>query len=82
MGKAYPALVPADESEVFSHPHNLVLTYGISAGVPGMVAVLALFASLARRFWQLASRGERLAASGRTRRDGDGRRRAGAQHDQ
>ena len=61
MGKAYPALVPADESEVFSHPHNLVLTYGISAGVPGMVALLALFASLARRFWQLASRGERLA---------------------
>src|SRR5260370_19775174 len=26
-----------------------------------MVGVLALFASLARRFWQLASRGERLA---------------------
>jgi O-antigen ligase len=61
LGKAYPALLPADESRVFWHPHNLVLTYGVSAGVPGMVAVLALFASLAWRFWQLACRGERLA---------------------
>src|SRR6266851_2156198 len=42
MSRAYPDLLPADESEVFWHPHNLVLTYGISAGVPGMVAVLAL----------------------------------------
>jgi O-antigen ligase len=46
---------------VFSHPHNLVFNYGISAGVPGMVAVLALFAALAWRFWQLAFRGERVA---------------------
>lgn len=75
MGKAYPALLPADdealwyphnglrlaEGEVFWHPHNLVLNYGISAGVPGMVAVLALFAALAWRFWRLAQRGERLA---------------------
>jgi O-antigen ligase len=75
MGKAYPALLPAEDKEfwhphngsiltegkVFWHPHNLVLTYGISAGVPGMVAVLALFAALAWRFWQLALHGERLA---------------------
>lgn len=74
MGKAYPALLPSDDkafwyphdasrlaqSEVFWHPHNLVLTYGISAGVPGMVAVLALFAALAWRFWRLALRGEPL----------------------
>jgi O-antigen ligase len=60
MSKAYPALLPA-ENEVFWHPHNLVLNYGISAGVPGMLAVLALFAALAWRFWQLALRGERLA---------------------
>ena len=60
MGKAYPALLPA-EGKVFWHPHNLVLNYGISAGIPGMVAVLALFAALAWRFWQLALRGERLA---------------------
>jgi O-antigen ligase len=59
MSKAYPALLAA-EGKVFWHPHNLVLNYGISAGVPGMVAVLALFAALAWRFWQLARRGERL----------------------
>ncbi|MEX2220522.1 MAG: hypothetical protein WEG40_01880 [Candidatus Rokuibacteriota bacterium] len=75
MGKAYPALLPAEDkgfwyphdasglagNKVFWHPHNLVFNYGISAGVPGMVAVLALFAGLAWRFWQLAFRGERLA---------------------
>lgn len=60
MSKAYPALLPA-EGTVFWHPHNLVLNYGISAGVPGMVAVLALFAALAWRFWQLALHGEGLA---------------------
>ena len=60
MSKAYPALLSA-EGKVFWHPHNLVLNYGISAGVPGMVAVLALFAALAWRFWQLALRGGRLA---------------------
>ena len=61
LSKAYPALLPADDRGEFRHPHNLVFTYGISAGLPGMVAVLALFASLARRFWQLACRGERRA---------------------
>lgn len=60
MSRAYPGLLPADESLVFWHPHNLVLTYGISAGVPGMVVVLALFGSLVWRFWRLARRGERL----------------------
>ena len=61
MGKAYPGLLSAADRGVFWHPHNLVFTYGISAGVPGMAAVLALFASLARRFWQVACRGERRA---------------------
>jgi O-antigen ligase len=60
MSRAYPDLLPADESHVFWHPHNLVLAYGISAGVPGMVAVLAMFGSLAGRFWRLARRGEPL----------------------
>lgn len=58
LSKAYPTLLPAEEGAVYLHPHNLVLTYGISAGVPGMVAVLAVFASLAWRFWQLAGRGD------------------------
>lgn len=60
MSKAYPGLLPA-EIKGLSHTHNLVLNYGISAGVPGMVAVLALFAALGWRFWQLALRGEPLA---------------------
>ena len=60
MAKAYPALLPPGDT-VFWHPHNLVLAYGISAGVPGMFAVLALFAALAWRFWQVALRGDRLA---------------------
>ena len=61
MGKAYPGLLAAADRGVFWHPHNLVFTYGVSAGVPGMVAVVALFASLAGRFWRLACGGERLA---------------------
>lgn len=73
LGKAHPALLPPGdtafwyphnglaESQVFWHPHNLVLDYGISAGVPGMIAVLALFAALVWRFWQVALRGERVA---------------------
>lgn len=56
MGKAHPALPPS-EREVFWHPHNLLFNYGIGAGVPGMVAVLALFGALAWRFWQLALHG-------------------------
>jgi O-antigen ligase len=60
MSRAYPGLLSA-ERKVFWHPHNLVLNYGISAGVPGMVAVFALFATLAWRFWRLALRGERVA---------------------
>lgn len=73
LKKAYPALLaPGDtafwrpydghaESKVFWHPHNLVLTYGIGAGVPGMIAVLGLFGALAWRFWQVALCGEHLA---------------------
>lgn len=58
MAKAYPELIPA-ESELW-HAHNLVLNYGISAGVPGMFAVLVLFAALGSRFWRLALAGRRL----------------------
>ncbi len=75
MSKAYPTLLPAEDkrfwyphdaaglagNKVFWHPHNLVFNYGISAGVPGMAAVLALFAALAWRFWQLTFRRDRLA---------------------
>lgn len=59
MSKAYPELVPA-QSPLLWHAHNLVLNYGISAGVPGMIAVLVLFAALGWRFWRLALAGGRL----------------------
>jgi O-antigen ligase len=55
--KAYPDRVPPGNT-VFWHSHNLVLNYGISAGVPGMAALLILFAALAWRFWQLALRAD------------------------
>src|SRR4030095_1589171 len=75
MSKAYPTLLPAEDKRVwyphdapglaggqgFWHPHNLVFHYGVGAGGPGRAAVLAWFAALAWRFWQLALRGERLA---------------------
>jgi O-antigen ligase len=73
MRKAYPALLPAGdktfwhphdgavESNVFWQAHNLVLNYGVSAGVPGVVSVLLLFAALAWRFWHLTLRGQFLA---------------------
>jgi O-antigen ligase len=60
LAKAYPDRVPP-ENPVFWHAHNLVLNYGISAGAPGMAAVLILFAALAWRFWQLALFAEPLA---------------------
>lgn len=53
MGKAHRDLIPADNS-LFWHAHNVVLNYGLSAGVPGMLAILLLFAALAARFWRLA----------------------------
>jgi len=59
MAKAYPDLIPAENSLLW-HAHNLVLNYGISAGVPGMIAVLVLFAAIGWRFWRLALAGRRL----------------------
>jgi O-antigen ligase len=51
--KAYPELVPP-ENTLLWHAHNLVLNYGVYAGIPGIVAILILFAALFRRFWRLA----------------------------
>jgi len=56
MSKAYPELIPAD-NPLISHGHNVVLNYGISAGVPGMIAVITLFAALGTKFWRLSMRG-------------------------
>jgi O-antigen ligase len=53
MGKAHRDLIPRDNA-LFWHAHNVVLNYGLSAGVPGMLAILVLFAALGARFWRLA----------------------------
>ena len=48
MMHAYPDLIPS-ENTWFWHAHNFVLNYGLSMGIPGMVAILLLFLSL---LWQ------------------------------
>ena len=53
MAKAYPELVPADNVLLW-HAHNLVLNYGIYAGIPGMVVIILVFAALFLRFWRIA----------------------------
>jgi O-antigen ligase len=52
MKRAYPDLIPGD-NPLFWHAHNIVLNYGLSAGIPGMVAILALFLALGGRFWAI-----------------------------
>lgn len=45
------------------HAHNVVLNYGLSMGVPGMLALLLLIAALLReyaRFWQAEDPGLRM----------------------
>ena len=48
MSKAYPELIPS-ENPLLWHAHNLVLNYGISMGIPGMLVILLLFGALG---WQ------------------------------
>ena len=61
MGRVYPELIPANT--LISHPHNVFLNYGIGLGVPGMLALAALFLCFARSFWRLVSH-EHLAIYG------------------
>ena len=57
MVKAYPEFVPP-ENPLLWHAHNLLLNYGIYAGLPGVAAVLLLFAALFVRFWSLSLSGD------------------------
>jgi O-antigen ligase len=59
MAKAHPDLVPRDFPAMW-HAHSLVLNYGLSAGVPGIVAIMLLFAALGTRFWRLSLQGPML----------------------
>jgi O-antigen ligase len=61
MKKAYPELRPKDTPALW-HPHNLPLNYGIAMGLPGIAALVLVFFSLARRFWQLSRSEDALIA--------------------
>ena len=50
MKLGYPDLVHAPE---FWHAHNLFLNYGLSLGVPGMLALVGLFAGMAWTYWRM-----------------------------
>jgi len=56
--KAHRDLVPP-ENQLFWHTHNMVVNYGVSAGVPGMLAIVGLFAAFGWRFYRIASSADR-----------------------
>lgn len=54
MKIAYPQMIPGVNPELW-HAHNFVLNYGLGMGIPGMLALLALFAAWGRFFWRHAA---------------------------
>lgn len=52
--QAYPDLTPA-EAPALWHGHNVFLNYGLEMGLPGIVALVALFAGLGSMFWRASS---------------------------
>lgn len=63
MKKAYPDLISRDDPQ-YTNPHNLYLNYGLAMGIPGMVAILFVFFSLLRKFWELSRAEDRVIAMG------------------
>lgn len=61
MKKAHPDLVSREYPQ-FTHPHNLFLNYGLAMGIPGVVAILLVFAALLRKFWELSHSDDRVIA--------------------
>jgi len=57
MHKAYPELTPAELPELW-HGHNVLLNYGLQLGVPGIVALLGLFATFGYFFARTAALGD------------------------
>lgn len=45
MRKVYPELIPGNDADLW-HAHNVFLNYGLSAGLPGMAAIAAVFIAL------------------------------------
>lgn len=54
LRKATPDLIPTDTPALW-HAHNVVLNYGLSMGVPGMLALVGLFGGLGVFFWRGSS---------------------------
>lgn len=52
MKLGHPDLVPAADP-MFWHAHNVFFNYGLALGIPGMVALILLFASLAVIYWRM-----------------------------
>jgi O-antigen ligase len=65
MDKAYPDLIPRENPQLW-HAHNVVLNYGLSMGVPGMLVLLMVFGTLLReyeRLWQSGDQDLRMIAA-------------------
>ena len=58
MNKAYRDIMPSNNKDVW-HAHNLVLNYGISMGIPGMLVMLLLFGALGRQYLQFCRASDR-----------------------
>ncbi|MDK9723943.1 MAG: O-antigen ligase family protein [Sterolibacteriaceae bacterium MAG5] len=54
LRKAMPDLIPADTPALW-HAHNVILNYGLSMGVPGMLALVGLFGGFGVFFWRGSS---------------------------
>lgn len=52
--KAYPDLTPV-EAPALWHAHNVFLNYGLQAGIPGVLALAALFAGFGILFWHAST---------------------------
>jgi O-antigen ligase len=61
MKKAYPDLLSREYPAVW-HAHNVFLNYGMSMGLPGMIALVLLFFALLRKFWELSRAEDRTVA--------------------
>jgi O-antigen ligase len=61
MKMAYPDLLDPEFPDVW-HAHNLFLNYGMSMGIPGMIAILLVFFTLLRKFWKLSRANDRVVA--------------------
>lgn len=52
MKLGHPDLVPAADP-MFWHAHNVFLNYGLAMGLPGLLALILLFAALAATYWKM-----------------------------